>query len=133
MIKDTSNFIQKVITYHKTCQYRHDHFLAVKSKNVDSIYIQINTMLKKEIKANRLRVIPIVKTVIFCGRQSIALRGHRDSEMLLNANENINEPEYNYGNFRQLLRFRIDAGDEYLESFNFLRKKCNISELENTK
>lgn len=102
--------------YHKTCQYRHDHFLAVKSKNVDPINIQINTMLKKEIEANRLKVIPIVKTVIFCGRQGIALRGHRDSEMLLNANENINEPECNDGNFRQLLRFRIDAGDEFLKS-----------------
>ncbi|KAF0750343.1 Uncharacterized protein FWK35_00035692 [Aphis craccivora] len=47
-------------------------------------------MLKKEIEMNRLKIIPIVKTVIFCRRQGIALRGHRDSEMLLNDDENIN-------------------------------------------
>jgi len=33
--------------YHKIYQYQHDHFLTVKSKNVDSINIQINAMLKK--------------------------------------------------------------------------------------
>lgn len=72
-------------------------------------------MLKKEIEANRLKIIPIIKTVIFCGRQSIALRGHRNNN-ILNANENNDEPEYNDGNFRQLLRFRVDAGDEYLNN-----------------
>jgi hypothetical protein len=73
-------------------------------------------MLKKEIEANQLRIIPIVKTVIFCGRQGIALRGHRESDILLKANENINERECNDGNFRQLLGFQMDAGDEYLKS-----------------
>lgn len=34
----------------------------------------------------------------------------------MRADENNDEPECNDGNFRQLLRFRIDAGDEYLKS-----------------
>lgn len=38
--------------YHKTCQYRYEHFLAVKSKKVYSVNIQVNTMLKKEIEEN---------------------------------------------------------------------------------
>ena len=62
---------------------------------------------------NRSRLIPIIKTVIFCGRQGLALRGHReDGEVWReNAEENVN----NDGNFRALLRFRIDSGDECLK------------------
>lgn len=101
--------------YHKTCQYRYEHFLAVKSKKVDSVNIKVNAMLKKEIEENRLKIIPIIKTVLFCGRQGISLRGHRYNNILI-ADENNDEPEYNDENFRQLLRFLIDAGDEYLKS-----------------
>ena len=44
------------------------------------------------------------------GRQNVALRGHRDDGSLFN-------PQLgNEGNFRELLRFRIDAGDKSLES-----------------
>jgi len=32
-----------------------------------------------EIKLNRSRLIPIIECVVLCGRQEIALRGHRDS------------------------------------------------------
>ena len=36
--------------YHKTCQYKYDNFLAVKNNKVDSVELQINKALKKEIK-----------------------------------------------------------------------------------
>lgn len=32
----------------------------------------------KQKKQNRLNIIPIIKCVILCGRQELALRGHRD-------------------------------------------------------
>lgn len=55
---------------------------------------------------------PIIETVIFCGKQEIALRGHRD-----HGNLNLNEEnEENEGNFRALLRFRTQAGDKVLAS-----------------
>jgi hypothetical protein len=47
--------------------------------------------------------------VVFCGRQELPLRGHRDHGPLLNEN-----PQ-NDGVFRAALRFRIDAGDRDLE------------------
>ena len=50
-----------------------------------------------------------MKTLIFCGQQNIPLQGHRDDGQL-STNSVIND-----GNFRALLRFRIDAGDEILE------------------
>jgi len=60
---------------------------------------------------NRKRLIPIVKTVIFCGKQNIPLRGHKDDGDI----RKNKTPVQNEGNFRALLRFRIDAGDTTLE------------------
>lgn len=57
-------------------------------------------------KSNKIQ--PIIKTIIFCGHQGIALRGHRDSGPIdLQHNQND-------GNFRALLRFRVEGGDKDL-------------------
>lgn len=62
---------------------------------------------------NEKKLIPIMKTIMFCGMQNIPLRGHRhDGQLLTEAGkERIRE-----GNFRALLKFRIGAGDKGLES-----------------
>lgn len=98
--------------YHKTCQYKYDTFFAVKNNQVESVEVQVNNNLKKEIQENRNRIIPIIKTVLFCGKQGIALRGHRDGGMI----DIEDDKMHNDGNFRQLLRFRVDAGDKDLEN-----------------
>ncbi len=54
-------------------------------------------------------MVPIVRAILFCGRQGIALRGHRDDGPLLS-----DVPEVNDGNFRALLRFAIESGDSIL-------------------
>ena len=64
---------------------------------------------KLEDKARQI-LLPIAKTVLFCGRQGLALRGHDESNSILTQTDN------NDGNFRALLRFRIDAGHNVLES-----------------
>lgn len=50
---------------------------------------------------------PIIKTLLVCGRQGLALRGHQDSRKL-----SLDQPEENDGNFRALLRMRIESGDD---------------------
>ena len=50
-----------------------------------------------------------MKTIIFCGKQNIPLRGHRDDAKYL-SKSNINP-----GNFQAFLDFRIDSGDKVLE------------------
>jgi hypothetical protein len=54
----------------------------------------------------------MIKTVLFCGKQGIALRGHRDRGIIGIEDDKM----HNYDNFRQLLRFRVDAGDKDLEN-----------------
>ena len=50
----------------------------------------------------------IVKTVLLCGRQKVALRGHRDDS------RHIEDDTSNVGNFQALLDFRVDVGDMIL-------------------
>jgi hypothetical protein len=51
---------------------------------------------------------PIVKTILFAGRNNLPLRGHRDSGRL---NVTTADDEAGEGLFRALLKFRVDAGD----------------------
>jgi len=114
--------------YHKTCQYKYENFLAVKNNKVDSVELQINNALKKEIEKNRKCILPIIKTVLFCGRQGIALRGHRENKPLISSELEVSTDE-NDGNFRQLLRFRVDSGDKDLEDHYkiMLNMRCMLA------
>lgn len=100
--------------YHKLSQIKFDNYFAIKNKIFEPINIQINGALKKEIIENRNRLHPIIKTVLFCGQQGISLRGHRDSGPIsLYKDENCVD---NQGNFRELIRFRVDSGDHVLQN-----------------
>ena len=57
------------------------------------------------VRSNRLKLLSILKTIVFCGRQSIPLRGHQEQ-----SDHHLSNP----GNVRALLHFRIDAGDAVL-------------------
>ncbi len=72
-----------------------------KTKPIDQ---QLKSALAAQIAENRRKLHPIVKTVIFCGRQNISLRGHREDEQ-------SRIP----GNFKTLLKFRVESGDEVLQ------------------
>jgi len=49
---------------------------------------------------------------LFCGRQGIALRGHKDGGLVRCDEDEICDD----GNFKQLLHFRVDAGDQNLQN-----------------
>ena len=61
---------------------------------------------------NRQALVSIVETVKFTAIQNIALRGHRDDGSI--DLDGFNPPD-NDGNFRMLLRFRINSGDTALQ------------------
>ncbi|XP_060873604.1 zinc finger MYM-type protein 1-like [Metopolophium dirhodum] len=64
---------------------------------------------------NRELLTPIIEAIILCGRQNIAIRGHRDSGKLM-IDQTDDEHENNEGNFREILRYRA-RGDEQLKLF----------------
>lgn len=97
--------------YHKTSQVRADNLLAA-ARTQNNIACHLDSQHKQTVNEQRERLVPIVKTVILCGQMGIAYRGHRD-DGLLDTDETTVPVE---GNFRALLKFRIDAGDKALES-----------------
>ena len=74
-----------------------------KSQRIDII---INEIRISWIKENRAKLLPILKTIIFCAYENISLSGH-DSRHLA-------DKYLNPGNFQSLLDFRIDSGDHIL-------------------
>ncbi|XP_065642106.1 52 kDa repressor of the inhibitor of the protein kinase-like [Hydra vulgaris] len=74
----------------------------------------VNEGRLKQAKENRERIKPIIESIIFLGRQNIALRGHRDDGQIFEINQNSSLT--NDGNLRELLRFRVSAGDNILKN-----------------
>ncbi|GFU96142.1 hypothetical protein TNCV_148141 [Trichonephila clavipes] len=90
--------------------------------------LSFNKILDKkkaeEVHKNRQILCSIIKTVIFCGKQGIAIRGHSDYDFL-NLTEETNKNE---GNFRVLVKFRVEAGDDVLEKhFKDSGRNTNIT------
>ncbi|XP_069675925.1 52 kDa repressor of the inhibitor of the protein kinase-like [Periplaneta americana] len=98
-------------SYHKTALLKCDNFKRVFEGKVENVPVQLNNEVLRTVRENRMKLVPIVKTIILCGRQNIPLRGHRDDGAIDLESENQNE-----GNFRELLKYRVDAGDQILHS-----------------
>ena len=95
---------------HQTTAVMAEEFLKIMKSEQMSIDQHLNSVMAKQIEHNKQKLFPIIKTILFCGQQNIALRGHRESD----------SSRGNPGNFKALLKFRVDSGDhvlkEHLES-----------------
>ena len=73
-----------------------------------SISQQLSDIYRNTVELNRQKLRSIIKTVVLCGKQNIALRGHRDGS------SHIDKASGNSENFQALLNFRVEAGDKVL-------------------
>ena len=97
-----------VLEFHLATTTRAQNFLSVFENKKKDIFESLDSSRKAQTLQNRAKLNPIVKTVIFCVRQVISLKGHSDTGTLA-------LPAVNDGNFRALLLFRIDAGNVALK------------------
>ena len=97
---------------HKDAIVTCDAFVKRMKGTRESIAVQLKAGLGETIQSNRQKLQSIVETLILCGRQNIALRGHRDSGTDV---ERAQVSTSNHGNFWALLNFRISAGDTVLK------------------
>ena len=67
------------------------------------------------IERNRKKLEPIVKTAIFCAKNNLAIRGHRDDDSLADDKSQHDALAGEQGIFRALLSFRVDSGDAILK------------------
>lgn len=88
---------------HKSSIVKVENFQNIMSMNQPSVMERLNSIVASQINVNRQKLASIIKTIIFCGHQNIALRGHRESST-----------DSNPGNFKSLLAFRAESGDEIL-------------------
>lgn len=96
--------------YHKNAIMTADSLLQIANKTRVSIIDQLDSKRAACINDNKEKLRPIIQTIRLCGRQMIPLRGHQDSGRLC-----LEEPINNDGNFRALLRYRIQGGDNILK------------------
>ena len=73
--------------------------------------IQLREGAGETIQNNRKKLCSITEIIVLCGRQNIALCGHRDSGTDM---EGVQAASTNHGNFCALLNFRISAVDSIL-------------------
>lgn len=96
------------------------HFIKNFNDPSRGVINQIDSHRLRVVKENRERLKqPIIKTLIFLAKQNIPLRGHRDDGSIF---DNQNELMGNEGNFRELIKFRIESGD--------LTLKCHLEDIE---
>lgn len=110
--KDGSLSQHESHNYHKIAVTSAIEFLATIKNPEKDIRNRLDDQRKNNILENRKRLVPIVESIIFLGRQNISLRGHRDDGMIdvfpeqRNTGERKTHEEKNEGNFRELLKYR---------------------------
>ena len=84
-------------------------FMRIMNNEQTPIDHQLVSVVAQQVQQNRELLKSIINTVIFCGKQNVALRGHRDDR------KHLQQPG-NHGNFHALLNFRIESGDKNLQT-----------------
>ncbi|KAL4148894.1 hypothetical protein QTP88_003037 [Uroleucon formosanum] len=97
--------------YHRFCTLTADNFRKVDTGEMCDVATQLNSYRQQQCEENRVALIPIIETIIFCGEQELSLRGNDNSGPL-----NLSKPPKKDGKFRALLRFRANFGDENLKN-----------------
>ena len=95
--------------YHKSATVSAENYLSVAQGTKANIIEQTVSGHTQQVAINRFKLVPIIKTIILCGRQEFSLKGTNDS------GDVVAKSSQNDGNFRSLLRFRVDAGDSALK------------------
>lgn len=112
-------------SFHLQCSELAANFLKVMKNPCQDIGNQLCSQRLAEVEKNRNILRTVIPLLQLCAVQNISLRGHRDDGYLMLQNGNVINPE-NDGNFRHLLRYRIDAGDKAFEQHI---RNCNIHKL----
>ena len=84
-------------------------FLHVMNNEQQPINHQLVSVLARQVQHNRDFLKSVIKTIVFCGKQNLALRGHCDNQQHL-------QEAGNHENFQALLDFRVEAGDKALQT-----------------
>ena len=98
--------------YHQTNAARCAEFQLRYGRSERDIASQVDTALRRQVDRNRGILITMVDVLKLAAIRNLPLRGHRDDGRI---DPSGAFPHENDGNFRMLLRFRIQSGDQALQ------------------
>jgi len=84
-----------------------DNFVQTDADKSRDVRNALNSSRQNAVEENRNRLSHIIRTIEFCGRQEIPLRGHRDAGAF-----SLNETDCNDGVFKAALRLWVEAADK---------------------
>jgi len=82
-----------------------DNFVQTDADKSRDIRNALNSSRQKAVEENRNRLSHIIRTIEFCGRQEIPMRGHRDAGAF-----SLNETDGNDGVFKAAFRVTASRG-----------------------
>ena len=118
--QEWSNAVRDFKKHEKSCVLHERSMLSFNAllsrcnSKSNVIEVDLNKSRLKLISDNRKKLVPIVKTIIFLGRNDLAFRGHRDDSKYHPDVGESSTQKVGVGNFIELLNFRVDAGDQTL-------------------
>ena len=113
----SSSATQKLIQHaqkskvHETATIRASEFRRMMERKSTPIDVQLNNA-RRELIENRMRLSTIIGAILTCGRQNIALRGHRDDSQYY-----IEDDTTNPGNFIEIVKYGARCGNIMDEMF----------------
>ena len=110
------------LQYHADSMFKLKEFTSMSANPQQRIEADISQRSQKRVRKNRAILFSILRCLEFAGRQSLALRGHRD---------NLTSDGDPQGNFHALIRFAVASGDFILKQ-HLERCPRNAQYLSNT-
>ena len=88
-------------------------FITTMEKKSSRIDHHLSSLHSKQVEENHLKIRSIAETIIFCGRQGVALRGHHDDRPSVEKTQ----LQIMVINVLALLQFRVQSGDKVLSDY----------------
>ena len=92
--------------YHLSSMTRMTEFISRYENPDKSISVIMDSELQRVMETNQKVLESLLKIVLLCGKQGLALRGHRDDQISWTEDDNAHSNE---GNFVELVRFRAET------------------------
>ena len=93
-------------SYHLSSMTRMTEFLA-RYENLDqSISVIMDSELQRVMETNQKVLESLIKIILLCGKQGLALRGHRDDKISWTEDDDVHSNE---GKFVELVRFQAET------------------------
>ena len=92
--------------YHLISMTKMGEFIAQYENPALAISTIVNSSTQQFMENNQKVVESLLKIVLLCGKQGLALRGHRDDRIIWS---DISDEHSNEGNFVELVRFRAET------------------------